>query len=232
MSYNGKYISVIIPAAGMGKRMDMGINKQFIEIEKKPILAHTVQVFNNCNYIDEIILVVRKDEIPYTIEKVVNRYGFEKVNQVIAGGVERQHSVYNGLAAIDKCTDIVLIHDGARPCITQDGIKMGIEGVMEFRACVLGVPVKDTIKQVNDSSEVINTPDRNTLWAIQTPQCFEYNMIKSAYDKVLKENIPVTDDSMAVEILGQPVRVIMGSYENIKVTTKEDLDVVSKTLRR
>ncbi|WP_425448445.1 2-C-methyl-D-erythritol 4-phosphate cytidylyltransferase [Dethiothermospora halolimnae] len=223
MAYKGKYISVIIPAAGMGKRMDKGMNKQFILLKGKPILAHTIDKFNSCPYIDEIIIVTREEEKKYCRDNIIDKYGFHKVNKIVKGGEERQDSVYNGLIAVDNKCDIVLIHDGARPFVNGANIADAIKGVIKYKACVIGVPTKDTIKVVDGYSNVKDTPNRKYLWSVQTPQAFDYNLILKAYKDGMANSVSVTDDSMLVERLGYEVKMINGSYNNIKITTPEDL---------
>ncbi len=223
MSYKGKFVSVIIPAAGLGKRMQYKENKMYILVKEKPILSYTIEKFNTCEYVDEIIIVTRKDELDYCKNKIVNENNFYKVKKVVEGGKERQDSVYNGIASIDKKCDIVLVHDGARPFVKEQTIFNSIEGAIENEACVVGVPVKDTIKIVDKSDIVAGTPERSSLWAVQTPQAFSYELIVRAYENARKERIIATDDSMLVEQLGYKVKMILGSYENIKITTPEDL---------
>lgn len=221
--YKNNYVSVIIAAAGMSNRMGSKINKQFIAIGGKPILAHTIEKFENSRYIDEIILVLKEDEIDYCRREIVNKYGFKKVKKIIKGGDERQSSVYNGILALNENTSIVLTHDGARPFIKTDIIDKSIREVDRVDACIVGVPVKDTIKVVGDSSEIIDTPNRSTLWAAQTPQCFRKEIIKLAHEKAIEDSYLGTDDSSLVERLGLKVNLIMGSYENIKITTPDDI---------
>lgn len=215
--------SVIIVAAGKGKRMGRDYNKQYIILENKPILAHTIEKFENNCYIDEIILVVGNDEVNFVKENIVQKYNFKKITSIIEGGLERQDSVYNGLQSASKDCNIVLVHDGARPFITDETIEKGIQVAKESGACVVAVPVKDTIKIINENMEVVNTPDRETLWAVQTPQIFAYTLLMEAYKKIQNRNIKVTDDAMLVEKLGYTIKIIEGSYENIKITTPEDL---------
>lgn len=224
--------SVIIVAAGKGSRMGMGYNKQYIILGNKPIVAHTINVFENSNLIDEIILVVGKDEVELAREDIVKKYGFNKVYKVIEGGEERFNSVYNGLKAVDINCDIVLVHDGARPFITENIIKKGIVSVMKYKAVVTAVPVKDTIKIVNKSNEVEKTLSRETLCSVQTPQFFKYELIINAYKKLQGNNINFTDDAMLMEKLGYSVKIINGNYENIKITTPEDLILGEGILRR
>ncbi len=216
-------ISVIIAAAGKGKRMGKGFNKQYIFLENRPILAHTVEVFENLDFIDEIILVAGKNEIGFVRENIIDKYDFKKVARIVEGGTERQDSVYNGLKAVDNNCDIVLVHDGARPFITGDIIKKGIDAAGNTGACVVAVRAKDTIKVIGKNMEVDHTPDRETLWAVQTPQIFKYKLLLEAYETLQIDNIKVTDDAMLIEKIGRPVKVVEGSYENIKITTPEDL---------
>lgn len=216
-------ISAIIVAAGKGKRMGMNYNKQYILLANKPIVAHTVEVFENMNLIDEIILVVGKGEVDLVKGSIIDKYNFKKVVHVLEGGAERQDSVYNGLKAVSNDCSIVLIHDGARPFVESNIIEEGITVAKESGASVVAVPVKDTVKIVNENMEVSHTPNRETLWAVQTPQIFKYKLLLDAYEKLQNSNMKFTDDAMLIEKLGHIVKIIKGSYENIKITTPEDL---------
>lgn len=229
--YNNYYVSVIIAAAGMSNRMGSKINKQFIAIDNKPILVHTIEKFEECKYIDEIILVSKEEEVDYCRKEIVRKYGFNKVTKIIRGGKERQDSIYNGLLAVNENADIVLTHDGARPFIKEEHIGDGIKGVIEYGACVVGVPVKDTIKVVNHEDSVHHTPKRSLLWAAQTPQCFWTHLIKKGYEHAISEGIVGTDDSSLVEKMGHEIKMIMGSYDNIKITTPEDL-IIAESLSK
>ncbi|SHI14365.1 2-C-methyl-D-erythritol 4-phosphate cytidylyltransferase [Sporanaerobacter acetigenes] len=229
--YENNFVSVIVAAAGMSNRMRSRINKQFIFIDNKPVLAHTLEKFEMCKYVDEIIVVAKEDEIDYCKKEIVKKYDFKKVSKVVKGGKERQDSVYNGLLALDEKCKIVLIHDGARPFVKVKNIEDGISGVTKYGACVVGAPVKDTIKVVDDNNDIKNTPHRSQIWAAQTPQCFWRHIIMQAYKAALDDNFTGTDDSMLVERLGVPVKMIMGSYENIKITTPDDLIVAESMLK-
>lgn len=229
--YDNYFVSVIIAAAGMSNRMGSKINKQFIAIDNKPILAHTLESFESCSYIDEIILVSKEEEVDYCRKEIVKKYGFKKVTKIIRGGKERQDSIYNGILALDERTDIVLTHDGARPFVRRENIIDGIEGVIEHGACVIGVPVKDTMKVVDEGKEVHHTPKRSLIWAAQTPQCFWVDLIKKGYEYAMDEGIVGTDDSSLVEKMGYPVKMIMGNYDNIKITTPEDLIIAESLLK-
>ncbi len=230
MSKNVK-IKAIIVAAGKGKRMEANKSKQYILLRNKPVLTYTLEVFQNCKEIDEIILVVGSNELEFCRESIVKSYGLTKVTSVIEGGKERYHSVHKGLMEIQQDCHIVIIHDGARPFITEDMIVRSIEVAQETGAVITGVPVKDTIKLVNNYMEVSNTPDRKNLWAIQTPQTFKYSIIKDAYEKVNFEET-ITDDASLVERAGYPVKVIMGDYQNIKLTTPDDLLLAEEILKK
>ncbi len=223
-------VSAIIVAGGSGKRMGMSIKKQYILLGEKEVLAHTIEKFNNCQCIDEIIVVVGAEEIQDTKVSIIEKYGYNKVKQVVAGGKERQDSVYNGLINTDDACRYVMIHDGARPFIKEEIINKALSEVKQNKACVVAVPVKDTIKVVNNTSKIIeHTPKRETLWSIQTPQCFDKEILISAYKFAKETNLAVTDDSMLVEAYGKAVHIVEGDYTNIKITTKEDL-VIGKAI--
>lgn len=225
-----KKVSAIIVAGGSGKRMGMSIKKQYILLNEKEVLAHTIEKFNNCACIDEIIVVVSEEEIESTMKNIIKKYGYQKVTQVVAGGKERQDSVYNGLMNTDNEAEYVMIHDGARPFIKEEIINKALDAVKEKKACVVAVPVKDTIKVADNASKVIeHTPNRETLWSVQTPQCFDKDMLVSAYQFANEANLTVTDDSMLVEAYGKKVYIVEGDYTNIKITTQEDL-IIGKAI--
>jgi len=211
----------IITAAGHGKRM--GRPKQFIEIGGKPMLEWTLAAFEKAKTIDEIILVVNKEDIPKG-----KKFKFSKLKKVVAGGEERQVSVANGLEALPADAEIIAVHDGARPFISAEIIESTVNEAKRSGAAVVGVPIKDTVKKAtSDERRVTETIDRSELWAAQTPQVFRKDIILKAYQNSEK----VTDDSMLVEKTGQPVTMVMGSYQNIKVTTPEDLEIALKFLK-
>ncbi|GMQ60136.1 2-C-methyl-D-erythritol 4-phosphate cytidylyltransferase [Vallitalea sediminicola] len=218
--------TVIIPAAGKGKRMNDNRCKQYIELEGKPILAYTIDVFEKCDEIQNIILVVGKGEVDYCRKKIVEKYNYGKIISIVEGGKERQDSVYEGIKKVPESSHMVLIHDGARPLIGTDQIKGTIDNGIKYGACVLGVKVKDTIKVVDDNNNIVDTPSRNKLWAIQTPQTFKKELITLAYEKAQNDNYVATDDSMLVEkYLDIKVKIVEGLYSNIKITTIEDLTI-------
>jgi 2-C-methyl-D-erythritol 4-phosphate cytidylyltransferase len=219
-------VTAIIVAAGAGQRMG-GIDKLFTDVGGMPLLARTLAACEGCPSIDEIILVASESNLD-RCWKLVRSYGFKKVTQLVPGGARRQDSVQQGLDQV-KDSLWVLIHDGVRPFIDDDLIASGIEAAREYGAAVAAVPVKDTIKVVNADHVVRNTPKRETLWAAQTPQVFRIDVIRAAYRDAFGD---VTDDAMLLERLGQPVKVYRGSYENIKITTPEDLDLAECILKR
>ena len=223
--------TALILAAGKGKRMGGKIPKQYMELEGYPIIYYTIEVFQK-RFIDEIIMVVGEGEKRYCEKEIVKKYGFNKVKKIVEGGKERYHSVYNGLKAIEK-GGYVYIHDGARPFITEEILWNIQKEVEKNKACIVGVPVKDTIKLVSRENIVIDTPERKKLWQIQTPQVFEYSIIMEAYKKIIKEeDSTMTDDAMVVEkMLGYPIKVVEGSYGNIKITTPDDIFVAKELMK-
>ncbi len=216
-------ISAIIVAGGKGKRMGQKISKQYIRIGEKEIIARTIEVFQKSKSIDDIVLVVPESDMDFCKNDIVNKYQFTKVKHVIPGGRERQESVYNGLKHCNTETELVLIHDGVRPFVDDDIIEKSIEAAREIGACTAAVPVKDTIKVIGEDGLSTETPDRSRLWAIQTPQAFKYRLILEAHKRALEEGFNGTDDTMLVEHIGYKVKVIEGSYNNIKITTPEDV---------
>lgn len=219
----------IILAAGRGKRMGADTNKQFINIADKPLLYYTVAAFNDNPLIDEIILVCAEDEIEYCRQEVVEKYNFSKVGDIVAGGRERQDSVYNGLLAAQE-SNIVLIHDGARPFVSKAIIEDGIKFAKLYGACACGVMPKDTIKLKDSEGFSEKTLDRASLFSVQTPQCFKYELIMDCHEKNQKSKAIVTDDTMLVEAYGHKVFLYEGSYMNMKITTPEDIFVAERML--
>lgn len=220
---------VVIVAAGTGSRMNMGINKQFIKLEGKEIIAYTIEKFYNNSNIEDIVVVVKEDESDFLKKEILDKYNFKNV-KIAYGGKERQDSVYNGLKLLDEKCDVVLIHDGARPFVSDEIIDTCIEEVKEHKAIVVGVPVKDTIKVIDNDKNIVDTPNRSVLWAVQTPQTFDYNILIHAYKDAFKNGFYGTDDAMLVERIGYKVKMVEGSYNNIKITTQEDLSMGSQIL--
>lgn len=226
-----KYTAIVL-AAGMGKRMNSSVPKQYLTLADRPVLYHALKAFEESDVTD-IILVVGAGEASYCREEIIEKYALRKISAVTEGGKERYHSVYEGLKAA-KGSDYVLIHDGARPLITKEIIQRAMQTVLQEQACVVGMPVKDTIKVVGEDGRAETTPERSMLWQIQTPQAFSYDLICGAYECMLaRKDIAVTDDAMVLEhVTGRKVKVIKGSYENIKITTPEDLLVAETYLKR
>ncbi len=219
----GRNCAVIL-AAGKGSRMRQGINKQYLKINNHPILYYTLKAFTQCDCIDEIIVVVAEGEMEYCRQEIVYKYNFSKVKDVIVGGKERQDSVLKGLEALSDC-EIVLIHDGARPFINETIISSAVLYANIYGATACGVRPKDTIKIVDSLGFSIETPDREMLFCVQTPQAFKYDLILKCHMKISGEGAKVTDDTMVVERYGSKVYLYEGSYNNIKITTPEDLEI-------
>ena len=222
-------ITAIVLAAGSGRRMKSKTKKQFMEIKGKPVIWYSLFEFEKSR-VDEIILVTGKEDIDYCKKEIVEKYNLKKIKNVVAGGSERYESVYNGLKEVTG--NIVLIHDGARPLINNEIIERSIEGTIKSDACVVGVPVKDTIKRADKEGYIIDTPNRSELWITQTPQSFKTDLVKMAYKKMKEElekgntTLNITDDAMVVEeFTTNQVRFVRGDYKNIKVTTPEDIDI-------
>lgn len=212
---------VVIPAAGQGKRMNAGKNKQFIKINNVPVIIHTLNVFEQDDHCRGIILVVNENEIEI-FNELIKQYHIRKIQEIVKGGLERQNSVYNGLKRLKEEGQIVLIHDGARPFIKKPIIHELVKKANEFDCAIVAVPVKDTIKSVyNDVVE--KTMERSSLWSIQTPQAFRLSLILKAHKDAKMNQFIGTDDASLVERLGHEVHIVMGDYENIKLTTPEDL---------
>ena len=216
--------TAIVLAAGQGKRMHSKVQKQFLEIQGYPVLYYSLRCFQESPLIQDIILVTGEESISYCKEEIVQKYGFTKVSAVIPGGKERYDSVYAGLCECKDC-EYVLIHDGARPFVTEEILKRGLQKVKETGACVIGMPSKDTVKLSDEEGYVKETPNRKCVWTIQTPQIFSYPLIREAHDSIRQKDMSkITDDAMVVEQeTGAKVALAEGSYQNIKITTPEDM---------
>ena len=233
---NRKRTAAIVLAAGSGKRMGSNIKKQYMLIGDKPVVYYSLKALQE-SFVDEIVLVVSPGDVSYCKKEIVEKYGFDKVRSIVEGGKERYHSVLRGLSALTFC-DYVFIHDGARPMLTVEILERLYSCVKEYSACVAGMPVKDTIKIADRNHNVVSTPDRRLVFMVQTPQVFEYHLIKNAYDnlvdneqELLENGIAITDDAMVVETFtGHGVKLVEGSYENIKITTPEDISIAEKFL--
>lgn len=227
-----KHIAIVL-AAGKGSRMQSAVPKQYLELCGKPVLYYSLAAFEE-SFIDEIILVAGKDDISYCKEQIVERYGFQKVTKIIAGGAERYLSVYQGLLAAEEA-DYVYIHDGARPFVDAAILSDAKACVEQYQACVAGMPVKDTIKIVDAEDFAKETPERKYVWQVQTPQVFSYALVREAYDMLMEDQdaYSVTDDAMVVEtMLNYPVKLFQASYKNIKITTPEDLQIAELFVQR
>ncbi len=220
---------VVIPAAGQGKRMISKLNKQYLTLLGLPVLAHTIALFSDYPGIEELVVVVREEELDFCRENVLKKY-FNRPIKLIAGGRTRRESVYAGLKAFSPAIDYVIIHDGARPLLPTTIISEVIREVKEHIAVTTGIRLKDTIKRLTDNNYVAETPPRNELVAIQTPQAFLYKTILKAHQET-ESDLMVTDDASLVEELGVQVKVIKGSEENIKVTTPLDMVVAENILK-
>ncbi len=221
--------TAIVLAAGQGKRMQSDVHKQYLLIKGKPVLFYCLNALEE-SFIDEVILVTGKGEEEYCRQEIIERFGFKKVSRIVEGGKERYHSVMNGIKAIEQC-DYLFIHDGARPFLDMGILERTYESAVKNRACVAAMPVKDTIKIADENGFAKETPRRDRVWMVQTPQVFAFELIKEAYGRLeqeeenLKEKgILVTDDAMVVEYFCHvPVKLTEGNYQNMKITTPEDL---------
>lgn len=236
---NNKYAAIVL-SAGRGSRMNSEVPKQYLMLGGRPVIYYALAAFEQ-SCVQEIILVSGKEDVEYCQNEIVKKYGFAKVKAVISGGKERYHSVLCGLTELEKAKaapDYVMIHDGARPFVSQEIIMRCAEGAKQYQACAAGMPVKDTIKIADYSQFAVETPERSLVWQIQTPQVFSFPEIVQAYKRLAEqekqgEQISVTDDAMVLEtILNQKVRLVEGSYKNIKITTPEDLEIAEIFLKK
>ncbi|MEB3103643.1 2-C-methyl-D-erythritol 4-phosphate cytidylyltransferase [Ferviditalea candida] len=216
-------LGVIIVAAGKGKRMGSSESKQFLPLGDKPILVHTLEVFQQMDEVDAMALVVSEEQ-RIRCSGYLERYGLHKVKAIAAGGKERQESVYRGIRALEAMgMEWVLVHDGVRPLVRPEKIRACWQQARDKGAAVLAVPVFDTIKVVDASGQIVSTPDRKSLWAMQTPQAFRLSDLKRAHERAMEEGYEGTDDAALAERINMPVFVVEGDYDNIKITTPEDL---------
>ena len=230
-------VSAILLAAGSGSRMKSKTAKQFLEINGKPLLYYSLKIFD-ASVVDEIVLVTRGNDIDFVKNEIVKKYGFNKVRRIVAGGKERYDSVERGIKVCDKRNKLIMIHDTARPFVTNFMILDSISTARRCKACTVAMPVKDTIKIVNDEGFGIETPDRRRVYQIQTPQTFDRETLVEAYHRMrisedIQRGLAITDDTMIVErYLDIPSKMVEGSYQNIKVTTPEDLAVAEAFVAR
>ena len=226
--------TAVVLAAGVGKRMGGGVAKQYMLLGGKPVLWYALNCFQSAERIDEVILVVGKGEIPYATREFVEKYGFTKVTKVIEGGAERYLSVWEALKTMERKTEgFVFIHDGARPFVTHKIIEDTYRAAKAHGGSVAAMPVKDTIKIADEEGFAKDTPNRKTVWMVQTPQVFERERIVAAYESMIEslpvltvKGVQITDDAMVMETMtGEKVKLVQASYENIKITTPEDMKI-------
>jgi 2-C-methyl-D-erythritol 4-phosphate cytidylyltransferase len=224
-------VGAVIVGAGEGRRMGATVRKQFTKVAGKPIIAYTLEMFENSELIDHIVAVVPGDSVDWVKEEVVEAYGFRKIRAVIHGGETRQESVVNGLKALKDKTEIVIIHDAVRPLVSEVLIRRVIDAARKTGAAITAVPARDTVKQV-ESGQIVGTLDRRLLWFAQTPQSFRYDIIMDAHRRAAEERVDVTDDAALVENYGAKVTVAVGSYNNLKITSPEDMPLFEYFLRQ
>lgn len=216
----------VVPAAGSGVRMGEKKAKQFLELCGKPILAVTLDHLQRCDLIDRIVVVVPEVDIDYCCREIVEKYNLSKVFRVVSGGKRRQDSVRRGIETVADCCEWVLIHDGVRPLITNDLIRRVVKAAKDFRAVIPGLPITETVKEIDDHGIVIRSIDRSRLWSIQTPQVFRWDDISLAHKEAIEKSWEdATDDSFLIEKIGIPVNIIKGEKHNMKITTPQDLDM-------
>ncbi len=223
-------IAAIIVAAGSGKRMNSRKPKQFLALAGKPVLWHTLQQFTKSRIFSEIVLVINRDSLQYCRQNIIKKYKFNQVKLVV-GGKERQDSVYQGLKNLSPC-EYVAVHDGVRCLVTEKINRKTVQAAVKYQAAIAAVPVKDTIKTGNRNAFVTKTIDRQNLWSIQTPQVFKYELIMKAYVQAYKQKFYGTDDASLVERLGRKVKLVMASYNNIKITTAIDFSIAENVIRK
>lgn len=225
-------IMAVVPAAGRGVRTGPGIKKLFRPLAGKPVLAYCLVTFEKCFFIDGIILVVAGEDQDYCYQEIVRKFNLTKVVKIVTGGEYRQDSVFRGLEALADHVEVVIVHDGARPLVTESLIFKVVEAVRVYGAASLAVPLKDTLKKTDEQCFVTSTLPRDQLWLVQTPQAFSYPLLFDAHLKARESGLVSTDDASLVEAVGLSVKLIQGSYENIKITTEEDFLIAESFLKR
>lgn len=224
-------VTAIIAAAGRGTRMGQGMNKVFMHLDKRPLLSYTIDIFEKCRAIDEVIIAVGEEDSK-ALRSLIAGCGYRKVRQIVIGGAERQHSIANALKKLSPETRWVAVHDGARPFVSGDLLARAISDAQKWGAVGVAVPVKDTVKIVDEAGFVECTPERKKLWAMQTPQVFSREILEKAYRHSEQTGFAATDDAALVETLGIKVKLLLGEYTNIKITTPEDMLFAEAILRR
>ena len=219
----------LIVAAGRGERMGAKMDKAFLSLGPKPLLAWSMMAFERCPDIDETVLVVRREQLA-AARGVASMFGCSKVTAIVAGGASRQASVLNGLEAMGEETRFVVVHDGARPCVSPELISATLKTARRYGSGVVGSKMTDTVKRVEKGSTVTETVDRNKLWAVQTPQTFRIDLLRDALNRAQAESVTVTDEAQAVELMGESVHLVPTGAPNIKITTPDDLPVAAALL--
>lgn len=223
-------VSAIIVAAGKGVRMKGRVRKQYLDLSGRSVLSHSLTTVDACNLIGEIFIVVPKEDIEYCQKKILSTLDLNNQVGLVEGGTQRYDSVYNGLRAVDKNTDVVVIHDGVRPFVQGEDLTACILIAKDFGACILGIPTSDTLKHVRQSGIIGSTLSRKNVWFAQTPQAFHYDLIRKAHETARRDGYDATDDASLVEKLGIDVKIIHGSRYNLKITTQEDLALAQAML--
>lgn len=224
-------VTVILPAAGQGKRMNHVTNKVFIPLLNRPVLIHSVLAFSACPEVDNLVIAAARSEIAF-VEKMLSGVAGIKPWKVVAGGSERQYSIANALAVIPETVEVILVHDAARPLIKPRMISQMIAAAREFKAAGLAVPLKDTVKKVDKDCFVTETPARRSMWIMQTPQAFDATILRQAYTHAAQDGFLGTDDASLVERLGIRVKLVEGSYSNVKITTPEDIIIAEALMKK
>ena len=223
-------ICTLIPAAGEGSRLKSAVKKPYLALAQKPILTHTIQRFEQNTAVDAIFVIVHETDFELCRATVLAPYAFQKVQSLVAGGATRQQSVHNGIRALPADADFVIVHDGVRPFVTDETIFACLDAAAEWGAAVAAVPVKETIKIANAEDFIVETPPRDRLWTVQTPQVFRKSLLEEAHQIAAAQQLTATDDAALVEQLGYPVKLVNGSYANVKITTAEDLRIANVLL--
>jgi 2-C-methyl-D-erythritol 4-phosphate cytidylyltransferase len=227
----GKRVAALIPAAGSGQRMGGTIPKPFLPLGGREILARTLEVFEACGAIAEVWVIVAPELTTFCQQTIVERYGFRKVQGVIAGGATRQESVWHGLQRLADSIDLVIVHDGVRPFVTDTMVQDTLAHAARYGAAVTAVPVQDTLKRVSATGDIETTVSRDRLWRVQTPQAFQRQLLQAAFVHAREQKVMATDEAGLLESFGQRVTVVPGSERNIKVTTPDDLLLAENVLQ-
>jgi len=224
-------VAALIPAAGEGRRMGGTIPKQFLQLGGREILARTLEVFQECGAIDDIWVMVAAEQCALCQSAIIERYGFRKVCGVVAGGITRQESVWLGLQRVAEAVDLVVVHDGVRPFVSEDLLQQTLDHAGRYGAAIAAVPLKDTLKRVSAAGDVEATVPREHLWRIQTPQAFQHALLRRAFQYAWRQGLHATDEAGLIEALGHPVKIVPGYEYNVKITTPDDLVFCEMFLR-